>query len=413
MEWIFKPVVAMYLRLTNIVRFPLVGGFFMVPLTIAMYYGYAQLSTATLIGIAVALLVALYFLAGLYFSSKHAWRDVNRLAKHLNEHDLRKLDQTETARSLLRGQFGEIYKTLNQALDSLREVVGQVHTSTEIIRVAAKEISVGHVNLSQRTEEQASALEETTAGMEELAGTAKLNAENCQAASGLSRSASEVAEKGSQTVRRVIDRMATINNSSKKAGDIVGLIENIAFQTNLLALNAAVEAARAGEHGQGFAVVASEVRNLSQRSTQAANEVKTLLQKSASDVAEGSKLVAEAGDIIDKIVISVHQVTALLGEIAAASQEQSTGVDQINKTLAQLEGVTQQNAALVEQTTAATLSFEEETNRLTTAVRRFTLTDRAQEKDVAKPSISPAAPEPGLSPARRSGSIGAIRSKRR
>lgn len=388
MDFIFRPAVAMYLRFTNIVRFPIVGGFFVIPLAIAMHQTQGKLSAAALVSIAATLLLAVYFLAGLYFSSKHAWGIVNRLAKRINEHDLSELEDTEAARSLLRGQFGQIYKTLNQALDNLREIVGQVNASSETIRVSAKEIAAGHVSLSQRTEEQASALQETAAGMEELAGTAKQNADKCRLASGLSKSASDVAEQGVQTVRRVVDRMAMIDRSSKKIGDIVGLIEDIAFQTNLLALNAAVEAARAGEQGRGFTVVASEVRNLAQRSALAAKEVKTLIRESASDVEQGGKFVAEAGGIIDKMVKSVREVTDLIGEIAVASEEQNKGVEQINKTLSQLEGVTQQNASLVEETTAATLSFEEQTNRLTAAVARFKFASRAQDKGVVKPASS-------------------------
>jgi methyl-accepting chemotaxis protein len=388
MDWIFKPAVAMYIRLTNIARFPIVGGFFMIPLAIAIYYAYADLTRAALIGIGATLLLALYFLGGLYFSSKYGWRHVNRLAKRIDEHDLSEIEDKGTTLRLLRGQFGQTCKTLNQALTSLREIVGQVAVSAETIRVAANEIAAGHVNLSQRTEEQAAALEETAAGMEELSGSAKLNAENCQQASGLSKSASEIAEKGAHTVRKVVERMAMIEKSSKNIGDIVGLIEDIAFQTNLLALNASVEAARAGEQGHGFAVVASEVRNLAQRSTQAAKQVKELIKESASDVNVGGELVAEAGEIIDNIVTSVSKVTELIGEIAAASQEQSTGVDQISRTLAQLDDVTQQNASLVEETTAATLAFEAETNRLDSLVKRFKFAGQPQKKASAKPILS-------------------------
>jgi methyl-accepting chemotaxis protein len=207
--------------------------------------------------------------------------------------------------------------------------------------------------------------------MEQLAGTVKQNADNCQLASGLSKSASEVAQKGAQTVHRAVDRMGLIDKSSKKIVDIIGVIEAIAFQTNILALNAAVEAARAGEQGRGFAVVASEVRSLAQRSAQAAKEIKALIEDSVGNVAEGGKLVGEAGKIITEIVVSVQQVTELIGEVAVASREQSSGVEEINKAIVQMEGVTQQNAALVEQVTAATLSFEEEAKRLAAAVSRF------------------------------------------
>jgi methyl-accepting chemotaxis protein len=224
------------------------------------------------------------------------------------------------------------------------------------------------MNLSQRTEEQASTLEETASGMEELASTVKQNADNCDLAKKLSSSASEVAHKGAQTVHRTVDRMALIDKSSRRIVDITGVIEGIAFQTNILALNAAVEAARAGEQGRGFAVVASEVRSLAQRSAQAAKEIKGLIEDAAGNVVEGSKLVGEAGTIINEIVVSVQQVTELIAEIAVASKEQSAGVGEINRAIVQMEGVTQQNAALVEQVGAATLSFQEETKRLVEAV---------------------------------------------
>jgi methyl-accepting chemotaxis protein len=252
-------------------------------------------------------------------------------------------------------------------------ILQQVRASAETINHAAREVSAGHVNLSQRTEEQATTLEETASGMEELSGTVQKNAKNCQLADGLSRGASEVAEKGAQTVHRAVEKMAMIDQSSKKIVDIIGVIEGIAFQTNILALNAAVEAARAGEQGRGFAVVASEVRSLAQRSSQAAKEIKALIEDSVGNVSEGGKLVGEAGGIINEIVTSVRQVSELIGEISQASQEQSSGVGEINKALAQMEAVTQQNAALVEQATAAILSFEEEADRLSVAVRHFKL----------------------------------------
>jgi methyl-accepting chemotaxis protein len=228
--------------------------------------------------------------------------------------------------------------------------------------------------------------------MEELAATVKQNAENCQLASGLSNSASEVARKGAQTVSRAVERMGLIDKSSKKVVDIIGVIEGIAFQTNILALNAAVEAARAGEQGRGFAVVASEVRALAQRSAQAAKEIKALIEDSVGNVAEGGKLVGEAGGIINEIVVSVQQVTQLIGEIAVASKEQSSGVEEINRAIVQMENVTQQNAALVEEVTAATLAFEEEAKRLSGAVSRFKITG-------AQPIAAPAAPAPRAQPA--------------
>jgi methyl-accepting chemotaxis protein-1 (serine sensor receptor) len=260
----------------------------------------------------------------------------------------------------------------------LAGIFAQVQASAQAIDGAAKEVAAGHVNLSQRTEEQASSLEETASGMEELAATVKQNAENCELASGLSKSASEVAHKGAQTVSRAVERMGLIDKSSKKVVDIIGVIEGIAFQTNILALNAAVEAARAGEQGRGFAVVASEVRALAQRSAQAAKEIKVLIEDSVGNVAEGGKLVSEAGVIIGEIVVGVQQVTQLIGEIAVASKEQSSGVEEINRAIVQMENVTQQNAALVEEVTAATLAFEEESKRLSGAVSRFKIAGGTQ-----------------------------------
>ena len=383
MDWIFKPAVALYLRFTNIVRFPIAGGFFLIPLGIAVHENYAQLSAPALIGIAATLLLALYFLAGLYYSSKYGWGVITQLAQCINDHDLRAAAHVRGRHNLLGGQFGKMYETLNRVLDNLREVVDQACTSADAIAVTAKEVSAGHVNLSQRTEEQASTLEETASGMEELAATVKKNAEDCQLASGLSKNASDVAQKGAQTVHRAVDRMKLIDQSSKKIVDIIGVIEGIAFQTNILALNAAVEAARAGEQGRGFAVVASEVRSLAQRSAQAAKEIKALIEDSVVNVAEGGKLVGEAGNIINEVVVSVQQVNDLIGGIAVASKEQSAGVEEVSKAIVQMESVTQQNAALVEQATAATHSFEEEARRLTGVVKKFR-TDRQETAITAR-----------------------------
>jgi methyl-accepting chemotaxis protein len=258
----------------------------------------------------------------------------------------------------------------------LAEIFEKVRASSDVINQAAREIAAGHVNLSQRTEEQATTLEETASGMEELSATVKQNAESCQLASGLSRSADEVAQRGAQTVHRVVERMAMIDTSSRKIADIIGVIEGIAFQTNILALNAAVEAARAGEQGRGFAVVASEVRSLAQRSAQAAKEIKGLIEESAGNVSEGGKLVHEAGRIINEVVTGVQKVTELVAQIAVASKEQSSGVHEINKAIMQMESVTQQNAALVEQATASTLAFEEQAAKLIAAIRHFKATSR-------------------------------------
>jgi len=303
----------------------------------------------------------------------------------------------------------------------LAAIFEKVRASSDVINQAAREIASGHVNLSQRTEEQASTLEETAAGMEQLSTTVKRNAESCQLASGLSRSADEVAQRGAQTVHRVVERMAMIDGSSRKIADIIGVIEGIAFQTNILALNAAVEAARAGEQGRGFAVVASEVRDLAQRSAQAAKEIKGLIEESAGNVAEGGKLVHEAGSIINDVVTSVQKVTELVGQIAVASKEQSSGVHEINKAITQMEGVTQQNAALVEQATASTLAFEEQATILIAATSQFSLSGHAEagRAEAGAPASRPAAARPALraaaaprlGPARPAAPVRALRAK--
>jgi methyl-accepting chemotaxis protein-1 (serine sensor receptor) len=248
-----------------------------------------------------------------------------------------------------------------------------VRSSAHGIDQAARQIAPGYVNLSQRTEEQATTLEETASGMEELAATVKRNAESCELASGLARKADEVAQRGARTVHRVVERMSLIEGGSGRIADIIGVIEGIAFKTNILALNAAVEAARAGEQGRGFAVVASEVRTLSQRTAAAAEEIKALIEESTANVAEGGKLVGESGGIIDEIVTGVQKVAELVERIALASREQNAGVQAINNAIVQMEGVTQQNAALVEKVTAGTLAFEEQAANLIAAIERFKL----------------------------------------
>jgi methyl-accepting chemotaxis protein len=245
-----------------------------------------------------------------------------------------------------RDEAGQLMHALREMNASLAKVVGEVRMGTELIATASGQIASGNQDLSSRTEEQASSLEETAASMEELTSTVKQNADNARQANQLAVSASEVAVKGGSVVSQVVNTMGSINASSKKIVDIIGVIDGIAFQTNILALNAAVEAARAGEQGRGFAVVASEVRSLAQRSAAAAKEIKTLIGDSVEKVEEGSKQVAEAGRTMDEIVGSVRRVTDIMGEITAASQEQTSGIEQINQAISQMDQVTQQNAAL-------------------------------------------------------------------
>ncbi|MFV0676193.1 methyl-accepting chemotaxis protein [Variovorax sp. tm] len=273
---------------------------------------------------------------------------------------------------------GSLLHSIQKMQSQLTSIVLEIKDSSDTIATASAQIASGNQDLSSRTEEQASSLEQTAASMEELTSTVKQNADNARQANQLAVSASEVAVKGGSVVSQVVDTMGSINASSKKIVDIIGVIDGIAFQTNILALNAAVEAARAGEQGRGFAVVASEVRSLAQRSAAAAKEIKTLIGDSVEKVEEGSKQVEEAGRTMDEIVGSVKRVTDIMGEITAASQEQTSGIEQINQAITQMDQVTQQNAALVEEASAAAQSLQEQAGSLVRAVSIFKLGEERQ-----------------------------------
>ncbi|TFW16314.1 methyl-accepting chemotaxis protein [Duganella callida] len=280
-------------------------------------------------------------------------------------------------------EIGQLLGALKAMQHNLSNIVGRVRAGTETIHLAATEIASGNLDLSGRTEEQASSLEETAAAMVQLTSTVKQNNENAGAASRLAEAASSVAARGGDAVAQMVRTMGEINDSSHRIVDIIGVIDGIAFQTNILALNAAVEAARAGEQGRGFAVVASEVRTLAQRSAAAAREIKELIGTSVGRAEEGSRLVGQAGATMNEVVASVQRVTAIIGDISVASGEQRDGIEQISTAISQMDSVTQQNAALVEQAAAAAESLEQQAASLREAVSIFKLDEQ--------PALAPAA----------------------
>ena len=280
-------------------------------------------------------------------------------------------DLTADIQVTSRDEVGDLQAALKTMNDSLRKTVTEVRSGTDAIVTASREIANGNLDLSSRTEQQASSLEETASSMEELTSTVRQNADSARQASTLAQAASSIAQRGGAVVSQVVSTMASINASSKQIGDIIGVIDSIAFQTNILALNAAVEAARAGEQGRGFAVVASEVRNLAQRSAGAAKEIRALIIDSVSKVDAGGRLVDEAGSTMQEIVQGITRVTDIVSEIASASAEQTLGIEGVNAAVSQMDDVTQQNAALVEEAAAAAQSLEDQATALARLVSTF------------------------------------------
>lgn len=318
--------------------------------------------------------------------------DISEVLKYISEGDL-----TKRVTADYQGSFETLKDGCNQTANYLEQMLGEIREAVETINTASSEISQGNTDLSSRTEQQASSLEETASSMEELTSTVRQNADNARQANTLAAKASDVAVDGGDLIEQVVKTMASINDSAQKISDIIGVIDGIAFQTNILALNAAVEAARAGEQGRGFAVVASEVRTLAQRSANAAKDIKSLISDSVSKINNGNELVGKSGDTMKEIVTSIKRVNDIMSEIAAASAEQSSGLDEVGKAVSQMDEMTQQNAALVEEAAAAAESLQSQAEQLAMNVARFRLSDSGQPvikspaKALAKPKSTPSA----------------------
>jgi len=330
---------------------------------IASFYTTLMIALGVAGGV-MSLFTAWYITQGIVSPIRHAVRVARTVAGG---------DLSSNIEVRSRDEIGQLSAALKDMNASLINIVSEVRGGTEAIGTASAEIAAGNMDLSERTERQAGSLEETASSMEELTSTVKQNAANANQANQLAVSASAVAGQGGAVVAQVVDTMASINASARKIVDIIAVIDGIAFQTNILALNAAVEAARAGEQGRGFAVVANEVRNLAQRSAAAAREIKGLIGDSVDQVDAGARLVDQAGATMTEIVASVRRFTDIMSDIAAASQEQLSGIEHINGAIAEMDQTTQQNAALVEQASAAAATMRDQAAHLQAAVGVFKL----------------------------------------
>ena len=335
--------------------------------------------------IAMVIIAGLLTTASLFWSRRMIVQPLAIISSHFDS-----IAQGNLARPVAvygKNEISAIFASLKAMQTALRATVSEVRQGSFAMHTGISEIAEGNNDLSSRTEQQAASLAETAASMEQLTATVGQNADNARQASGLARSAADTAKKGGEQAAHVADTMRDIETSSQKIGDIISVIDGIAFQTNILALNAAVEAARAGEQGRGFAVVAGEVRNLASRSAQAAKEIKVLIEASVSRVQEGSSQAGTAAKTLSEIVRSITQVNDIMGEIASASDEQRRGIEQVALAVSQMDQVTQQNAALVEEGAAATGELTNQANHLTALVSRFQLEEQPATQEVRTPPV--------------------------
>jgi methyl-accepting chemotaxis protein len=397
-EGLISPAVELHRAITTPQRFLLTAVSYAIPIGVLLCVllagsGSDEIVAAALVVGGMALFM-LYLVYCLHWQARGGFQGLRAAIERLRTGDLRHGNE-RGFKSLI---WGLSYK-LDDAADGLARTVEEVRSSAEEIQAESRDLAAGYAKLATRTEEQAATLEETAAGMEQLSGTVKGNAETCERADQLAQDADDVATRGAGTVHQAVERMALIEQSSRRIVDIISVIEGISFQTNILALNAAVEAARAGEQGKGFAVVASEVRALAQRSADSAREIKALIVDSASNIAEGGKLVGEAGAAINGIVAGVREVKELMAEVARASKEQSHGVEEINRAIAQMDGVTRQNATLVDQTTRTISAFAHVAQQLAQAVGRFKTAGAPARPAASPPAVRPQ-PVPKPAPVR-------------
>ena len=338
----------------------------------------------------VALLIAAWLFAGFFLASRNSLEHTTHYAGEIAKGNLSAKMATSA-----RDELGDVQRALGVMGESLHDLTAEVRLNAGEIANAARQISVGNTDLSARTEEQASTLEETASSMEEFTSTIRQNADSTKLANGLALSATDAGCKGGAVAGMAVEKMAAISAGSRKIGDIISVIDGIAFQTNILALNAAVEAARAGEHGRGFAVVAAEVRALAQRSASAAKEIKVLIGDSVDQINDGARLVTEAGSSMQSIVAGIQKVTDIINEISVASNEQAAGIEQVNRAIVQMEDVTQQNAALVEEAAAAAESMRDQADVLLELVSRFKLDDSKLREDLTRARRTAALSERG------------------